>query len=79
MRQANTKFTKFAESFQKQYKEQLELMESSDYRTLEMLDDLFLFLDSIIPPDDSCEDDGTPMRGVKRYRLDSLRPGQDIC
>lgn len=41
-------------------------MESSDYEKFSELNDLFLFLDSVIP-DGSSADEGTPVRGIKRY------------
>ncbi|KAH6906752.1 hypothetical protein BKA70DRAFT_1493489 [Coprinopsis sp. MPI-PUGE-AT-0042] len=63
--QAKSKLAKFEETFQKQYKQDLKLMESRDYETFAELNDLFLFLDSIIP-DEGSEDDGPPMRGRKR-------------
>ncbi|KDR81425.1 hypothetical protein GALMADRAFT_239313 [Galerina marginata CBS 339.88] len=61
----NTAFTKFELTITKKFEKQLEGLTEADYRKLEELNELFEFLDSIIPLDDD-ELIDIPRKGKKR-------------
>ena len=56
-----------------QYTTQLEAMSEEDYRKYEKLDDLFKFLEDIIPDNSDSEDIKPKLRGQKRWVFESLR------
>ncbi|KAG6908746.1 hypothetical protein DXG01_003450 [Tephrocybe rancida] len=69
----NNAFTKFETTITKKFEKQLEDFSEEEYRKLEQLEDLFQFVDSIIPDDDG-EDISLdePKRKGKKRRSDSM-------
>ena len=61
----NNAFTKFETLITKKFKNQLEHFSEEEFRKLEELNELFLFLDSIIPMEDD-DNDVAPRRSKKR-------------
>jgi condensin complex subunit 3 len=60
--------TKFEATITKKFEKQLEHFSEEEFRQLEELQDLFMFLDSIIPlDDDDLTEIDIPRRGRKRY------------
>ena len=57
-------FSKFETAFTKKFEKLLEDFSEEEFRKLEELDELFMFLDSIFPP----EDEETPEADVPRKR-----------
>jgi condensin complex subunit 3 len=60
-------FTKFDAAVSKKYANKLTDFSEEEYRQLEQLDDLFKFLDDIIPLDDVEDFELPKTRGRKRY------------
>jgi condensin complex subunit 3 len=63
----NNAFTKFETLITKKFENQLEHFSEEEFRKLEELNELFMFLDSIIPMEDDDDDIGIPRRSRKRY------------
>jgi len=61
----NNAFSKFETSITKKFENQLENFSEEEFRKLEELNALFMFLDSIIPLDDDNDVD-VPKRSKKR-------------
>ncbi|KIJ59925.1 hypothetical protein HYDPIDRAFT_99639 [Hydnomerulius pinastri MD-312] len=64
---ARNAFTKFDAAVTKKYADKLADFSEEEYRQLEQLNDLFAFLDDIIPLDDGEEIELPKTRGRKRY------------
>jgi len=62
----NNAFTKFETLITKKFKDQLEHFSEDEFRKLEELNELFMFLDSMIPIGDD-DDFDVPRRNGKRY------------
>ncbi|KJA27084.1 hypothetical protein HYPSUDRAFT_131697 [Hypholoma sublateritium FD-334 SS-4] len=71
---SKTAFSKFEATFTKKFEKLLEDFSEEEFRKLEELDELFMFLDSIFPPDDeeTTETDIPRKRGRKRYSFVNL-------
>ena len=66
---AKNALAKFDAAISKKYAEQLDNFNEEDYRQLEYLNDLFKFLDEIVPLDDGEETDMPRTRARKRCEL----------
>ncbi|KIM49317.1 hypothetical protein M413DRAFT_438505, partial [Hebeloma cylindrosporum] len=62
----NNAFTKFETLITKKFENQLEHFSEEEFRKLEELNELFMFLDSIIPMEDDDDDVDAPTRNRKR-------------
>lgn len=70
---SKTAFSKFEATFTKKFEKLLEDFSEEEFRKLEELDELFMFLDSIFPPDDEeTETDIPRKRGRKRYKFELI-------
>lgn len=64
-------FVKFETAVTKKYEQQLAEFSEEEYRQLEYLQDLFAFLDEIIPEDDEDEVVELPKRGGRKRQVGS--------
>jgi len=69
----NTAFTKFETTISKKFEKQLQHFTEEEFRKLEELNELFEFLDSIIPlDDDENQSIDAPKRSTRKRRSESL-------
>ncbi|KAH6906768.1 nuclear condensing complex subunit [Coprinopsis sp. MPI-PUGE-AT-0042] len=85
---SNQALTKFETNFTTKYKAEIEALESDDYRQLDDLNELFSFLDSIMPDDEESGDEreGPTTRGKKRRsmstansEMEDIKPTIEEC